>query len=169
MGLVSKNITFVYDSSTRRTTVTEDVETTTTFYDRYGRAIDLAAPPLPPPAEPLPPMEPIQRLYGHTFELRLSGSEEKRQAIYLPPIPPGDCIVVTTDQVRTFVTRGVDAAAGGTVIGTIDVRTEREAKTEERPERLVCIVQASDFGPEDLVVVRVEVTAYWVSGGKEQE
>ena len=167
MGLVSTNKTYTYDAANRLTSVTDGDGAITTHDDPHGRAIDPAAPPLPPPAEPLPPMEPMQRLLGHTFELRLSGSEEQRQAIYLPPVPPGDRIVVTTVQVRSLVTRGADAAMAGTVIGTIEVRTERRPMTDKHPERLVCIAQASDFGPNDLVVVHAEVTVFWVLCGQE--
>jgi hypothetical protein len=154
----------IYDSEGRVTSQTNeaDLKTTTTYYDRYSRVIDPAAPPLPPPAEPLPEMESILQLFTHTFEFRLAGSEEKRRTTSLLPIPSGDRIVVTTDRVRTFVTRRRESAAAGTPIGSIEVRTERRPKTAKDPETLVCIAQATDFGPDDLVVVQVDITAWWV-------
>jgi hypothetical protein len=155
--------TYVYDSQYRLTSQTDDVvETRTTYYDRYGRVIDPAAPPLPPPAEPLPPEEPIVRLYTHTFEFRLLGAEVQRLGIELPLIPPNDRILVTTDQVRTFVTRGGESAAASNLIGGVEVSTEQCPRTAKHNGKLVCTAQATDFAPGDLVVVGVDVTLYWV-------
>jgi hypothetical protein len=109
---------------------TDGPVTTTTFYDRYGRVIDPAAPPLPPPTEPLPPMEPMHRLFTHTFEFRLLGAEAQQLRTYLPRLPRTDRIVVTTDLVRTFITRsGAPAAPSNLIggVGGIDHATCRQA------------------------------------------
>ena len=95
---------------------------------------------------------PVVLLSAHTFEFRLSGSEEQEQSLELPPIPRGDGFVVGASQVRSFVTR--DPGAADAAIGSIEVRTE------VRAQRLVCSARLSDFGPADLVVVQVEGPVY---------
>jgi YD repeat-containing protein len=155
--------TYVYDANARLTSqASEGVETRTTHYDSYGRVIDPAAPPLPEPSEPPPELEPIQRLFAHTFEFRLSSSEEKLEVRELPPVPPCDRIVVTTDRVRTMVSRGRESPAASTVIGSIEIQTEVRPKTANGPATLVCVAAVRDFGPDDLVVIQVEVTVSWV-------
>jgi hypothetical protein len=162
MGADPINAAYVYDADGRLASITDLGLPVTTNYDRYGRVIDPAAPPLPPPAEPLPPEEPIVRLFTHTFEFRLLGAEVQRRAIELPRIPPNDRIVVTTDHVRTFVTRSGESAAASNLIGGVEVSTEQLPKTANDNGKLVCTAQATDFGPGDLIVVGVDVTVYWV-------
>jgi hypothetical protein len=156
------NLNYVYDFDGRLTSTTDRGARTMTHYDRYGRVIDPAAPPLPPPAEPLPPDEPIVRLFTHTFEFRLLGAEVQLLGIELPLIPPNDRIVVTTDHVRTFVTRSGEPAAPSNLIGGVEVSTEQLPMAANHNGRLVCTAQATEFAPGDLVVVGVEVTLFWV-------
>jgi hypothetical protein len=118
--------------------------------------IDPAAPPLPPPDGPL------LQLFKHTFEFRLLGGEVQKSEIRLPFVPPDERIVVTTGQVRTFVTRGGESAAASNLIGDVEVSTEQLPKTANDNGKLVCTAEASDFGPGDLIVVGVDVTVYWV-------
>ena len=153
----SRHKSYSYDCADRIPGEPEKSETWTTHYDSYGRVIVPGAPPLPAPSDPLPPPEPICRLFSHTFELRLAGSEEKRSSTFLAKIPPGDRLLVTIDQVRTFVTRGGEPAAASNLIGGVEVRTERHPATSERPERLVCIAQASDFGAAASKGVRTQI------------
>jgi hypothetical protein len=172
MDADSRHKTYAYDCAGRIPGEREKSETWTTHYDSYGRVIFTGAPPLPAPTDPLPPPEPICRLFRHTFELRLAGSDEQRSSTFLPKIPPGDRLLVTIDQMRTFVTRGGEPAAASNLIGGVEVRTGRHQGAPERPERLgvperperlVCIAEASDFGAGDLVVVQVDVSCWWAS------
>jgi hypothetical protein len=147
---------------------TDGPVTTTTFYDRYGRVIDPAAPPLPPPTEPLPPMEPMHRIFRRTFEFRLLGAEAQQLRMDLPPIRPTSRIVVTTDHVRTFITRSGEPAAASNLIGGVEVSTAQRAGKQPGSNYLVCTAQATDFAPGDLVVVSVDVTAYWIMCQKDE-
>jgi hypothetical protein len=149
---------YVYDSDGQITAHIDAGDTLTTYYDCCGCVIDPAAPPI----EPLPPMEPMQRLFAHTFQFQLVGTELQRQSTCLPPIPASDRIVVTTDRVHTYVTRGGEPAAASNLIGGVEVSTEQHTGKPPQPNRLVCTAQATDFAPGDLVVVRVEVTIWWV-------
>jgi hypothetical protein len=152
----------VYDSAGRLISPIDYSVTKTTDFGGQNQASDPAAGPAT--SEPLSVMEPILQLFRHTFEFRLSGSEEKWLAINLPPISAGACMVATIDRVRAFVT-GSGEAAASTPIGGIEVWTERRPKTAELPETLVCVAQASDFGPNDLVVIQVDVTVHCVHCG----
>jgi hypothetical protein len=102
------------------------------------------------------------RLLTRTFEFRLSGSEEKRLAIDLGRVRERDCVLVTTDRVRAFVTGSEESAAPSAVIGGIEVWTEKGPRTSERSETFVCVAQATDFGANDLIVVQVDVTVHCV-------
>ena len=113
------------------------------------------------PASSEPPAA-MLRLFKHTFEFRLSGSEEKRFAIDLGPIREWDWILVTTDRVRAFVTGSGESAAPSAVIGGIEIWTEQCPRTSERSETLVCVAQATDFGSNDLIVIQVDVTVHCV-------
>jgi hypothetical protein len=107
-------------------------------------------------------MESIQVPVKHTFEFRLLGSEVQSQSLELPLIPSSHCIVVVTDQVRTFVTRSGEPAAASNLIGGVKVSAEQSPKVPERPECVVCTAEATDFGSGDLVVVGVDITVLLV-------
>jgi hypothetical protein len=52
---------------------------------------------------------PSMRRFVHTFEFRLSGSEEMKQSIPLPHVPTSHCLMAAARAVRMSVTRSPDA------------------------------------------------------------
>jgi len=90
------------------------------------------------------------RRFVHTFEFRLSGSEEVKQAIPLPHVlPASDCLMAAAKAVRISVTRNPDATKAS--IGGVEVHAEVRGK------HVVCIARVTDFTADDLVVVQADV------------
>jgi hypothetical protein len=110
-------------------------------------------------ASPHPPTQPIGLYFTKTFEIRLLGSEVQSHSIDMPVLSDYR-IIVSTDRVRTFVTRGGVPAAASNLIGGVEVSTEWRAGTPPELDALVCTAQATDFGPDDLVVVGVDITVF---------
>lgn len=113
-----------------------------------------------------PPTQPIGLYFTKTFEIRLLGSEVQSRSIDMPVLSDYR-IVVSTDRVRTFVTRGAAPSTASNLIGGVEVSTAWRAGTPPALDALVCTAQAADFGPDDLVVVGVEVTVFLLTRSDE--
>ena len=87
--------------------------------------------------------------FAHTFEFRLSGSEEVEQSIPLPPVPASACLMAAAKAVRVSVTRSPDAKAAS--IGGVEVHAEVRGK------QVICVARVTDFSADDLVVVQADV------------
>jgi hypothetical protein len=105
-----------------------------------------------PPAAAAGPRAPLLR---HTFEFRLSGSETHEESLPLAEgslSRPADAILAI-QSVRTYLTREGELAPTSAIGGV-------EVDAELRAAGICCTARLSDFGPGDLVVVRVEVSLY---------
>ena len=63
-------------------------------------------------------------------------------------------LIIAMHGVRAYLTRTGEPAAAGSAIGGVEVGAELRAGG------IVCRVSVSDFGPDDLVVVQVEVALF---------
>jgi hypothetical protein len=90
--------------------------------------------------------------FVHTFEFRLSGSEEVEQSIPLPHAPASACLMAAAKAVRVSVTRSPDAQAAS--IGGVEVHAE------VRGNQVICVARVTDFSADDLVVVQADVIVY---------
>ena len=124
-------------------------------YDADGRVGD--------PIEPRPPVEqsapsalqPLQPLLRHRFSFRLSGSESQEQALPCDGLWPDQCIVAI-ERIRAYVTRDAQTAPAPNTIADMQVDAQLQLG------RILCIAQASDLLPTELLVVEVDVALYAV-------
>jgi len=111
-------------------------------------------------SEPLPPTKPRELFFTKTLEFRLRGTDVQRRSIELPTTLSEYRIVPSVNHVRTFVTRGPESATASNLIGGVEVSIEGRSGTLPEVDSIVCTVQSGDFGPEDLVVVGVDITVF---------
>jgi hypothetical protein len=151
----------------------EPGEAVTTFsYDSRGPITFLHPASEPPAHEPTyvtsttsVPARPVRERPGapatpplrHCFEFRLCGSESQEQGIALAGMA-GAPWIAAIERVRVFLTGQGAAGAPASAIGGVEVHAELRAG------RLVCVVELSDFTPQDLVVVQVDLAAYSIDG-----
>jgi len=121
-------------------------------YDNTGKPrggqLDSEGPP-PAPSEATRPAAPRTM---HTFEFRLSGSEEMQQSIQLQDGPAGDTLSAAAECVRVSVTRSPHASTAS--IGGVEVHAKVHG------EHLVCVARVTDFLADDLVVVQADVLVF---------
>ena len=151
LGSVS---TRVYDARGRLVSVSDHAPTISFQYDIVGRRVDTtdAARPEAPQASKLP-AAPAGPLLTRAFEFRLTGCETQEQSFALSLGDQADCILAI-QRVTAYLTRSGEQAAASSAIGGV------EAHAELRQDAIVCTASLSDFGPGDLLVVRVEVGLY---------
>jgi YD repeat-containing protein len=116
-------------------------------YDSTGKP--KVAVPLADAVVPVPPAANTVRRFVHTFEFRLSSSEEAKQSIPLPHLLVSGCLMAATKAVRMSVTRSPDRAT--TSIGGVEVHAEVRGK------HVICVGRVTDFTADDLVVVQADV------------
>ena len=140
---------YTYDSAGRLISCMDKQGTVHVMnYDGTGKP--KGAVPLADAAVPVPAEAQTVRRFVHTFEFRLSGSEEVKQAIPLPHVlPASDCLMAAAKAVRISVTRNPDATKAS--IGGVEVHAEVRGK------HVVCIARVTDFTADDLVVVQADV------------
>jgi hypothetical protein len=111
-------------------------------------------------AKPVPATKPRELFFTKTLEFRLRGADVQERSIPLPAMESEYRTVPSVNHVRTFVTRGGEPAAPSNAIGGVEVSIAGRTGTFPELDSVVCTVQASDFGAEDLVVVGVDVIVF---------
>ena len=105
------------------------------------------------PAAPKAATRPAEPCFTATVEFRLAGSESAEQCVPLAGLAAQDYLVAT-QRVSADVTRSAESAGPGSPIGGLEVFAEL------RDAGIVCTARLSEFSPQDLVVIRVEVALY---------
>jgi hypothetical protein len=97
--------------------------------------------------------KPVQPWFSDTIEMRLSGAETQERLVPVERAEPGRDVLAITG-VRAFLTRHGEPAGRSSAIGGIAVRADLQE------HGILCIVESSDFGPGDLIVVQMDVAVY---------
>jgi hypothetical protein len=127
-------------------------------YDDFGRLTKMMRANTAPEIQATQSADAPAPVFSRTFEFRLCGTEAQEQLEPCPVCRPADFIVATS-RVTVDVTRTHDPTAASNAIGGV------EARAALRSGAIVCTASLSDFGPGDLVVVRVEVALFRLRTG----
>jgi hypothetical protein len=142
-----------YGQGTTTTMVCSGNATTMAQDDADGELVDCSS--LLRPASRGPAVDAMAEAITHTFEFRLSASEQQVQSIGLRANPQGYRAIAGIRHVRAFITREGESAAGSRGIGGVEVWTE--TRPQARPATLECFARLSDFDAAEFVVVQVDV------------
>jgi hypothetical protein len=142
-----------YEQGTTTTMVCSGNATIMDHDDGDGGLADRSSPLRP--ASRGPAVDPMAEAMTHTFEFRLSASEQQVQSIGLRATPHGHRAIAGIRHVRAFITREGESAAVGRGIGGVEVWTEM--RPQACPATLECFARLSDFDAAEFVVVQVDV------------